>query len=684
MKKVVSVFMTAILIAIPVTPAFALTNPDTVKEKAQEQASKIVSEYGASGLQYAIRDHGSIVLSGSAGVYDKETKSPITEDTMFGIGSVSKMYVTAATMMLADSKKIDIDKPLTTYIKDFKMADKRYKQITPRMLMNHSSGIYGSQYGNSFLFEDNDTKNHDELLVRLQSETLKSTPGEFSVYCNDGFQLLEILIERVSGLRYSEFLETYISDPLQLTSTKTPLDSFDRDRLAKTYFSGLDQALPVENTNLLGTGGLYSTAEEVTEFAEVLIGNRTDILSEKSVKAMQSHEYRKGVWVPEETNSINYGLGWDAVRLAPFSDYGITALFKGGDTLMYHAALVTLPEHDITIAVLSSGGGSTYNSLAASNILLEYLRAKGTIKEILPEKTFEPPVKVEMPSDMLAYSGLYGSVGKTVKLEIKNGEIYSPDLAFEGLPPQKYVYTGNGQFINNDGNATISFDRAKNGRTYLKLNAYINNPGLGQSFSVSYELQKLASNPLKQSMKTVWENRDGKKYYALDEKITSVMYLNNALVTKTISVDISHGYASGTKIVDKNNAVNVIQIPAFAGRDAFDLNFYQKNQKEYVKINGLSYISEDAIPTFNDGKDSLCIIPSDGQARWYKIDAKSANRVMNVETPESGGFAVYDKNGMTVNFSKASNKHSVVLPESGMIVFGGNAGDVFKINLKNK
>ncbi|GAB1530344.1 MULTISPECIES: serine hydrolase domain-containing protein [Brevibacillus] len=684
MKKVVSVFMTAILIAIPVTPAFALTNPDTVKEKAQEQASKIVSDYGASGLQYAIRDHGSIVLSGSAGVYDKETKSPITEDTMFGIGSVSKMYVTAATMMLADSKKIDIDKPLTTYIKDFKMADKRYKQITPRMLMNHSSGIYGSQYGNSFLFEDNDTKNHDELLVRLQSESLKSTPGEFSVYCNDGFQLLEILIERVSGLRYSEFLETYISDPLQLTSTKTPLDSFDRDRLIKTYYPGMDQALPVENANLLGTGGLYSTAEEVTEFAEVLIGNRTDILSEKSVKAMQSHEYRKGVWVPEETNSINYGLGWDAVRLAPFSDYGITALFKGGDTIMYHAALVTLPEHDITIAVLSSGGGSTYNSLAASNILLEYLRAKGTIKEILPEKTFEPPVKVDMPSDMLAYSGLYGSVGKTVKLEIKNGEIHSPDLAFEGLPPQKYVYTGNGQFINNDGNATISFDRAKNGKTYLKLNAYINNPGLGQSFSVSYEFQKLASNPLKQSMKTVWENRDGKKYYALDEKITSVMYLNNVLVTKTISVDISHGYASGTKIVDKNNAVNVIQIPAFAGRDAFDLNFYQKNQKEYVKINGLSYISEDAIPTFNDGKDSLCIIPSDGQARWYKIDAKSANRVMNVETPESGGFAVYDKDGMTVNFSKASNNHSVVLPESGMIVFGGNAGDVFKINLKNK
>ncbi|NQX68429.1 beta-lactamase family protein [Paenibacillus alba] len=684
MKKMVSVLMTTILISIPVTPAFALTNHDTVKEKAQELASKIVSDYGVSGLQYAIMDHGSIVLSDSAGIYDKATKSPITKDTMFGIGSVSKTYVSAATMMLADSNKIDIDKPLTTYIKDFKMADERYKEITPRMLMNHSSGIYGSYYGNSLLFDDTDMKNHDELLVKLQSERLKSNPGESSVYCNNGFQLLEILIERVSGLSYSEFLETYISKPLHLSSTKTPLDSFDRGKLAKTYSPSQDQALPVENTNIIGTGGIYSTAEELSKFAEVLIGNRTDILSEKSAEAMQSHEYRKGVWVSEETNTINYGLGWDAVRLAPFSDYGITALYKGGDTLMYHAALTTLPEHDISIAVLSSGGGSIYNSMLASNVLLEYARAKGIIKEILPEKTFEAPLKVDMPSDLIAYSGLYGTVGKTINLEIKNGEIDLPTLGNGFLPPQKYVYTGNGQFKNNDGNVTLSFDQPKNGETYLKLNAYINIPGLGQTVMVMYEYQKLDSNSLNQSTKTVWEDRNGKSYYTLDEKITSVMYLNKALLAKNISVDTNHGYASGTKIVDKNKAVNVINIPIMKGRDAFDLNFYNVNHAEHLVIDGQSYIREDAIQPIYEGNDSFAVIPSNGQAVWYKIDEKSANRVMNVETPVSGEFAVYDKDGMVVNFSKISNNHSTVLPEGGMIVFGGNAGDVFKINLKNK
>ncbi|MDQ0889740.1 hypothetical protein QFZ81_004828 [Paenibacillus sp. V4I9] len=170
---------------------------------------------------------------------------------------------------------------------------------------------------------------------------------------------------------------------------------------------------------------------------------------------------------------------------------------------------------------------------------------------------------------------------------------------------------------------------------------------------------------------------------SLDEKITSISYLS-PLLDKNISVDIDHGYASGTKIVDENKAVNAFDIPIMNGRDAFDLNFYNENHEEYLKIDGQSYISEDAIQPIYEGNDSFCIIPSNGQAVWYKIDGKSANRVMNVETPVSGGFAVYDAKGMVMNFSKASNNHSVVLPESGMIVFGGNEGDVFKINLKNK
>ncbi|MEK4327098.1 serine hydrolase domain-containing protein [Paenibacillus sp. FSL R7-0312] len=679
MKKLIAAVLASVLV-IPMAQASAQEKGTTVEDKARALASEIISNYGVSGLQYAIRDKGSITLSGGAGVYDKATQAPVTKDTMFGIGSVSKMHVSAGAMILADSKAINIDKPLTTYLPQFKMADARYKDITPRMLMNHSSGLYGSHYGNSMLLDDNDTQNHDELLSRLESEHLKSNPGEYSVYCNDGFQLLELMIEQVSGLSYSEFLDRYLSSPLLLSSTQTPLDTFDRQQLARTYFPGLEQALPVENANVIGAGEIYSTAEELTEFAEVLIGNRTDILSEASAKAMQAPEYKNGIWVPDERNTFSYGLGWDAVSLAPFSDYGITALTKGGDTIMYHAALTAIPESDISIAVLSSGGSSIFNTIFASNVLLEYLKDTGKIDKLLPAPTFVPPVKAAMPAELQSYSGLYGTVGATTAIAVKDGELDLPALEGGLIPAQKYIYTGNGQFKSSDGRSAVSFDPQKNGKTYLKLNAELDFPGAGQMVMVTYEYQKLESNPLTPVTKQAWEKRNGKNYYALDEKINSLFYLSPAILTKNIAVD--EGYASGTRIVDEHQAVNAAEIPVMNGRDAFDLNFYTKNEAEYLSIDGNAYISEDAVQPIYGGRSSISTVSANGQGIWFKIGEKSAGKTMTVTAPASGGFAVYDADGMIVNFSVVTKNPSAVLPQGGMVVFGGQAGDVFKINMK--
>lgn len=73
----------------------------------------------------------------------------------------------------------------------------------------------------------------------------------------------------------------------------------------------------------------------------------------------------RGLW-PEDSadDQLGYGLGWDNVHMFPFGQNGIQALVKGGDTLRYHAGLIVLPEHDMAVAVLSSGGVSTYNQLA--------------------------------------------------------------------------------------------------------------------------------------------------------------------------------------------------------------------------------------------------------------------------------------------------------------------------------
>jgi len=114
MKKIGSLLLAAVITVVPMTQAFAQgsTANLSIEEKAKKLATTVVTDYGASGVQYAIVDHGKVILSGSAGINNQATQEKITPDTMFGIGSVSKMYVSSAVMMLVDAGKIDIDNNL--------------------------------------------------------------------------------------------------------------------------------------------------------------------------------------------------------------------------------------------------------------------------------------------------------------------------------------------------------------------------------------------------------------------------------------------------------------------------------------------------------------------------------------------------------------------------------------------
>ena len=98
------------------------------------------------------------------------------------------MILTAAVMKLVDDGKLDLDVPVVTYIPDFTMRDSRYTQITPRMLLNHSSGLHGYIGPYSTLFDDHDTYAHHTLLKELAVQDLQADPGAYSIYNNVGFR----------------------------------------------------------------------------------------------------------------------------------------------------------------------------------------------------------------------------------------------------------------------------------------------------------------------------------------------------------------------------------------------------------------------------------------------------------------------------------------------------------------
>ncbi|MGZ9585184.1 serine hydrolase domain-containing protein [Paenibacillus marinisediminis] len=688
MKKRLSWILVVALVLTMLVPvgAFAAessTPYEATQQTAAQKAELLTGTYGTTSLQYALIDNGKIVVSGHSGVNRVSDNKALTADTMYNIGSTSKMFTTVAVMKLVDEGKVDLDKPVTTYIPEFTMKDERYKQITPRMLLNHSAGFGGSTLSNAFLFDDNDTYAHDNLLKQLSTQKLKADPGAFSVYSNDGFTLAEILVERVSGMDFTSFIHQYITEPLGMKNTKTPLDNVKDDQLAGLYNPATQQQLPKDSINVIGAGGIISTAEDLARFAQIFTGNANGIISEKSAAAMSKPEYANGMWPEEADSTIAYGLGWDSVNLFPFNDYGIKALTKGGDTLLSHASLVVLPDQKLAVAVVSSGGASMLNQMMANEILLSALQEKGIVKELKPAKSFGVPVKADMPQDVAKHAGIYGALGQLLKLDIsKDGELSISTVMMPDLPAQTFAYTKDGSFVNADGSIKVSFVTEDNGRTYLWVRGYQTIPGLGQTALSEYQAEKLEANELSEETAAAWAAREGKMYYLVNEKYTSQVYLMVPPVSGVATFKDMPGYLMTNKITGANEAISVLQIPVMAGRDTNDFRFYTENGVEYMQAGGSLLVGQEAVKPLYTGPQSKTTIQANGHTKWYTVPEKAAGKKMIVDMPKAGSFAVYDANGLCVNYTVVSGVHEVVLPENATIAFIGEAGSQFGIKLK--
>ncbi|MFJ6208667.1 serine hydrolase domain-containing protein [Lysinibacillus sp. NPDC092081] len=649
-----------------------------LKKIAAEKAALLTKSYETTSVQYALIDNGKLILSGQTGKNDIKGKQPLTKDTLYGIGSISKMYTAAAVMKLVDEGKVDLDAPVVHYVADFKMNDERYKSITPRMLLNHSSGLQGTMYSNTFLFKDNDTYGHDNLLRQLSNQHLKADPGAFSVYCSDGFSLAEIMVERVSGMSFTEFIHQRFTEPLKLNHTKTPLDKWEDVKQAGLYFPTYQGQLPAESVNAIATGGISSTAEDMVRFSQLFMGQGKGILSEKAVKAMEQEEYKKGMWPGDGDNIINYGLGWDSVKLYPFSEYGIKGLAKGGNTALQHASLVVLPEQKMAVAVLSSGGSSTTNQLVATELLLAALKEKGTIKDIKPNKSFGKSIKAKIPQDVAKKAGYYGNSYSHFKIEItKNGELFLPTN-----PEEKYVYTANGSFINEKGTSKLNFVTEKNKRTYLRESTFMSLPGLGQEFATHYLAEKLEENVLSKETAAAWAKREGVKFYLVNEKYSSAQYLLPMMLTTQINRNEGlEGYWDGRKITGPNTAAHQLQIPVMAGRDTTESRFYIERGNEYMEMSGLLYVSGTNLKPLEASQSSKVTLQANGHARWYTIPQAVVEKTMTVALPPKSSFAVYDGEGVCVNFTVVSGNNKVKLPKNGTVVFAGEPNSQFAITL---
>lgn len=637
------------------------------------------------------------VLFPMAGQMDTAA-APVKDGKIYGIGSISKMFGTVAVMKLVDRGQVALDAPVTDYLPDFKMADERYRQITVRMLLNHSSGIMGSSFHNAFLLGEGDTSYHDDFLENLGKQGLKADPGQYSVYCNDGFTLAEILVERVSGKSFSQFIEKELTQPLGMRNSFMPADLVDVQGIAPVYFQ--NRQLPYENLQCLAAGGIYSTPEDLCLFSQIFMENGNGLLSKESISAMANPEYKGDEICVQEGDSVfGYGLGWDSVDAYPYEKYGITALTKGGDTGNYHAGLTVLPKQNLSVSVTASGGSSSQCQIMAQQIALEVLKEN----QLLPGGEAAPaePEKgdsAKIPEEQKVYGGIYAS-SQIWKAEFtQQNTLRLTCLENEEYRVQEYRYTAEGNYVSTRGNyisemgtlasaedgisgwTSFRFSKEANGKTYMLGTTYAKSAGMGQAAMTMAFAEKIEENIISDSVRNLWEKRNGQKYYMVEERSNSSAYITQPILKLELMEDFS-GYTGAIsnvkncRITDAFHAVNELDLPVVLGRDLKDYYFYEEKGTEMLQVGDYRFMPETALLPSGELKGS---IPGDGRGIWYAVEEKEAGVEISIEVPQNGAYYVYDKAGSCVAGSLLKGeKKQVLLPKEGRVLLVAEVGSSF-------
>ncbi|WP_225728198.1 MULTISPECIES: serine hydrolase [unclassified Nocardia] len=379
-------------------------SPDTAHW--QRRLTEIAIRQRIPGAVLAIA-HGDNLIEVAHGVLNVATGVPTTTDSLFQIGSITKVWTATAVMRLVDQGKLDLDVPLIDLFPELAQGDSTIlDRVTMRHLLTHTSGIDGDVF--------TDTGRGDDCLRRYVTELAgvgRIHPVDASwSYCNSGFILAGRVIELVTGTTWDAAMRELLFEPLGLRHTVTLPEEALLHRAAIGHEPGPDGTLRrAERWHLPRScgpaGTITARARDVLTFAELhlnhgLAPDGTRLLSPELIQRMQD----KQVAVPYAFElEDSWGLGWSRTDLG-----GHLVIGHDGGTIGQTARLLVLPEHRFAVAMLA-------NSAATMSAFTE-LSAE-IIADLTGVALPEPFAPSDPPSvDPARYVGVYEQAG--VRLEI--------------------------------------------------------------------------------------------------------------------------------------------------------------------------------------------------------------------------------------------------------------------------
>jgi D-alanyl-D-alanine carboxypeptidase len=334
----------ALILCGVLSAASALSQTDRSKLFESEDAyirSEVATHFFRGDVLVGI--DGKIVFEKAYGMGDEEWSANNTVHTKFRIASLTKQFTAACILLLQERGRLNVHDPMSRYLSGLPEA---WQEITIHQLLTHTSGIPNSANSSENAKSDRTGATPEQLIAPVADKPLDFTPGTNWKYSNTGYVLLGMIVEKISGQTYADFLKSNIFEPLRMRDS-----GYDRARdIIKERASGYDiidghivNADFVDMSVPFSAGGIYSTVEDMYRWNEALAQNGK-LLSADSLKQMFT-EY------PEATHEgQHYGYGVVISRLK----FGRLLYYHGGGVEGFTSVIQRYPNDRACIVILSN------------------------------------------------------------------------------------------------------------------------------------------------------------------------------------------------------------------------------------------------------------------------------------------------------------------------------------------
>jgi CubicO group peptidase (beta-lactamase class C family) len=323
-----------------------------------------MDKHQIAGLAVTVVKNGRTVKTECYGMANLEWKVPVTRETVFEIGSMTKQFTAACILMLMEEGKLSLDDNISRHLKNTPPA---WSNITIRHLLTHTSGIKNYTVLDGFEMTKHLTQ--AQFIEKMGSYPLDFQPGDSWSYCNSGYNLLGYIVENASGKGYWDFLRERIFQPLQMTSSQSRIPSIIVPHRAAGYElkNGAHINRDYDLTDLFAAGAIISTITDIAKWNAALDGDK---LLKSSSKELW--------WTAAKLNdgkTKNYGFGWVLDPLNGHKNIG-----HGGATSGFSSTIQRFPDDKLSIMILTNADETGVATKLAKEVAALYLD-KNTAKE---------------------------------------------------------------------------------------------------------------------------------------------------------------------------------------------------------------------------------------------------------------------------------------------------------------